>query len=203
MRLGLALYGARHDTTWAWGEADADYPELRGLVEHLAAFLHFPGVTCNQVDGHPYLRPCVAFLSDGRELGRGGRLDPKTADAFHARKALWLAELDLDLLYGMAIGRQPRFAALPVYPPVRRDITVALPRGLSVASVPELIWGLRIAILEDVSLIDLFEPEDREERNATYRLTFRHDGRTLKDAEADKERDNVTAALIAGLGVKI
>jgi phenylalanyl-tRNA synthetase beta chain len=90
-----------------------------------------------------------------------------------------------------------------VYPPVRRDITVALPRALSVTGVLDVIAGMRIPILEDAVLIDLFEPEDREERMATYRLTFRHNGRTLKDAEADKERDTVTAALIAGLGVKI
>jgi phenylalanyl-tRNA synthetase beta chain len=203
MRLGIALYGARHDTIWGWGEADADYPELRGLVEHLAAFLHLSGVTCTSVASHPYLSPCVAFLADGREIGRGGRLEPGAAAACHARKALWLAELDADLLYGMRAGRQPRFVPLPAYPPVRRDITVALPGGLSVAGVLDRIRSMNIAILEDVSLIDLFEPENREERNATYRRTFRHKGRTLKDEEADKERDAVAAALIAGLGVKI
>jgi phenylalanyl-tRNA synthetase beta chain len=203
MRLGLALYGARHDTIWGWGEADADYPELRGIVEHLAAFLHLPGVTCARVDSRPYLSPCVAFLTDGREIGWGGRLEPRAAAACHARKALWLAELDLDLLYAMQADRQPRFVPLPAYPPVRRDITVALPYGLSVAGVLDRIRSMNIAILEDVCLIDLFEPENRTERNATYRLTFRHNGRTLKDAEADKERDAIAAALIAGLGVKI
>ncbi|MDR2726539.1 MAG: phenylalanine--tRNA ligase subunit beta [Deltaproteobacteria bacterium] len=203
MRLGLALYGARHDTIWAWGEADADYPELRGLVEHLAAFLHLPDVTCNRVDSHPYLSPCVAFVTDGREIGRGGRLEPRAADTCHARKALWLAELDLDLLYDMQAGKRPRFAPLPVYPPVRRDITVGLPRGLSVDGVLEKIRNMNIAILEEAGLIDVFEPEDRQERNATYRLTFRHKGRTLKDTEADKERDAIAAALVAELKVTI
>ena len=203
LRIGFALYGARHDTLWAWGEADADYPELRGVIEHLVSFLHLPAVTCKTVAEHPYLRPCVAFCVDGQEIGLGGRLDARMADACHARKPVWLAELDLDLLYAMQLGKRPRFAGLPVYPPVRRDVTVALPRAVSVASVLERVRGMDIAILEDVSLIDLFEPEDREERNATYRLTFRHSARTLKDTEADKERDAIAAALTAGLGVKI
>ena len=202
-RIAFALYGARHDTIWAWGDADADYPELRGVIEHFLAFLHLPAPVCTTVNEHPYLQPCVRFSVDGQEVGFGGRLNPRTADAYHARKPLWLAELDLDLLYRMQAGKKPRFAALPVYPPVRRDITVIMPRALSVASVLERIQGMKIATLEDACLIDLFEPEDREERNATYRLTFRHAERTLKDVEVDKERDAIANALVAGLGVKI
>ena len=203
MRLGLELYGARHDTVWGWPDADADYAELRGLVEHLLGFLHLPALVCTQVEEHPYLRPCVRFTADGRDVGCGGRLMPQLADAYHARKPVWLAEVDLDALYAMQLGVKPRFAALPVYPPVRRDITVALPPGMSVTAVTDAVKALRIGLLEGLTLIDLYEPEDREERNATYRLTFRHAERTLKDADVDKERDKIVAALIKTLGVTI
>ncbi len=203
MRLGFALYGARHDTQWGWDEADADYAELRGLVEHAVAFLHLGPLLCTTMEDHPYLRPCVRFTVDGTEVGCGGRLMPRLADAYHARKPVWLAELDLDRLHALHQGVKPRFTPLPVYPPVRRDMTIALPPGLSVAVVPEAVRAMRIGILEDICLIDMYEPEDREERNATYRLTFRHAGRTLKDAEVDKERDAIATALTTKLGVRI
>ena len=40
-------------------------------------------------------------------------------------------------------------------------------------------------------------------RNLTFRLTFRHENRTLRDAEVDKERDKIAAGLVKALGVKI
>ena len=47
---------------------------------------------------HPFLLPCVELmLLDGEgEVRAGvlGRVRPDMADAFHARKAIWLAELD-------------------------------------------------------------------------------------------------------------
>ena len=56
-------------------------------------------------------------------------------------------------------------------------------------------------------LIDCFEPKAVEGqkalRNLTFRLTFRHADRTLKDAEVDKEREKVAQSLVAALGVKI
>ena len=203
MRLGFALYGARHDTLWGWDDAEADYVELRGLVEHALAFLHLPSLVCTTMEDHPYLRPCVRFAVDGKDIGFGGRLMSKLADAYHARKPVWLAEVNLDALHAMYQSVKPRFTPLPVYPPIRRDITAALPAGLSTVAVVDAVKAMRIGLLEDICLIDLYEPEDTQERNATYRLTFRHVDRTLKDAEVDRERDKAVAALISQLGVRI
>ena len=83
------------------------------------------------------------------------------------------------------------FKALSVFPASSRDVTVIAPLTLSVAAVEKHIRDMRIAILEDVTLIDLYEPKDTEERNLTFRLTFRKADRTLKDAEVDKEREKV------------
>ena len=52
-------------------------------------------------------------------------------------------------------------------------------------------------------LQDCFEPADSDERNLTFRLTFRHAERTLKDAEVDKEREKVAQSLMKHLGVRI
>ena len=63
--------------------------------------------------------------------------------------------------------------------------------------------GLRLPLLENVVLHDCFEPEDSEERNLTFRLTFRHADRTLKDTEVDKEREKVAQSLVRDLGVRV
>ena len=104
---------------------------------------------------------------------------------------------------GCTTRRGVRFRPLPVYPPVRRDITVIAGPQVPVAQVIDHVRGLRLPLLEDVVLQDCFEPEGSEERNLTFRLTFRHAERTLKDAEVDKEREKVAQSLIKHLGVRI
>ena len=202
-RLGILLYGARFDAAWPQVEADADYSDLKGIVEHLLHFLHLPRASWTQEAEHPFLTPCVRVAVDGAPVGVVGRVKPQLADAFHARKDVWLAELDLEALRTLHDAAAVRFVPLPVYPPVRRDITVAAGSAVRVEAVLEHVRGMKLPLLEDICLIDFFEPEQSEDRHLTFRLTFRHAGRTLKDAEVDKEREKVAQSLAKALDVSI
>jgi phenylalanyl-tRNA synthetase beta chain len=152
--------------------------------------------------GQSHLLPCVDILLGDNVFGRMGRVLPDIASCFHARKAVWLAEIDLDILYARHHAAKVRFVPLPVFPPVRRDITVV---GASISADAALahIRGMGLDLLEDVRLIDLFEQKEDEARHLTFRLTFRHASHTLKDAEVDKEREKVAQSLKQALGVWI
>lgn len=202
-RLGLVMYGSLYDTAWPHAETDAAYADVRGLVEHFAGFLHLAVPAFIREAEHPAYAPCVRVEIDGRPVGLIGQVKPQLADAYHARKPVWLAELDLETLWELHQQARIAFRPLAVFPPSRRDVTVIAPTALSVSAIEEHIRGLRIAILEDVTLIDLYEPKDTEERNLTFRLTFRKADRTLKDAEVDKEREKVAQSLVKNLGVRI
>lgn len=203
-RLGIVMYGSLYDTAWPNAEVDAGYADVRGLVEHFAAFLHLDAPVFVRDDGaHSFLAPCVRVSLCGKPVGVIGQVRPQLADAYHARKPIWLAELDLETVE--ALHREARivFRPLAVFPPSRRDVTVIAPLTLSVSAIEEHIRKMGIAILEDVTLIDLYEPKDSGERNLTFRLTFRKADRTLKDAEVDKEREKVAQSLTGNLGVRI
>jgi len=202
-RLDILVYGSRYDSQWPHVEADADYADIKGIVEHCLAFLHLEGATFTLAASHPFLMPCVEVAVQGRQVGVIGRVRPEIADAYHARKDAWLADLDLDVLRELHDAARIAFRSLPVYPPVRRDITVAAPGSLQVGAVLDHILGLRLPLLCGVELIDVFEPEGKDERNLTFRMTFRHASRTLKDAEVDKERDKVAHSLVEKLPVRI
>ena len=212
-RMGLVLYGARFDTAWPQPDEDQDYTDLKGLVEHFFLhFLHLPLPRFELLDDHPYLAPAVGLVvsdADGDERAAGvlGRVKPELADAYHARKAVWLADLDLDLVQALAARVTLAFRALPVYPPVRRDMTVIAPLNLRVAAVRDALEtasrGIKNSLLESVELHDLYVPERADERRLTFRLTFRHADRTLQDAEVDREREKIAAALVQSLPVRI
>ncbi len=211
-RLGLLLYGGRHDEVWprsAGDREDADYADLKGLVEHLLTSLRLGegiiGSDAAEYDllpDHPWLNPCVeARFGDG-SLGFLGRLRPEIAEKYHARKPVWLAELDADFLARLCGDVKVGFAELPKFPPVRRDMTVIAADDLSIGRIFNEIEVLRPPLLEEARLIDVFTPEKSSERHLTVRLTFRHPSRTLKDKEVDKEREKVANSLVKTLSVR-
>lgn len=201
--LGILLYGPRHSTGWPRTQAEMEYPDIKGLVENLLQFLNLGEASYRQTESGSWLTPGVEISLDEKKLGVIGRVPPAIADHFHAQKNVWIAELQLDVLQRLSGERQRLARPLPAFPAVRRDITVMAAPELQAGSVLDEILAMKMPLLEGAALIDCFNPEDRAERNLTFRLTFRHGSRTLKDTEADRERSKVAENLVRKLGVKI
>ena len=189
-RLGIMMYGARHDKVWPQTQADVDYLDIKGVVENLLEFFHLTsplagplnggatqnaeqnatspananGLECGlefrMLSNHNYLLPCVEILLNGQLLGLIGQVKPEMADLYHARKAVWMADLDTDLLFKLVNANAILFQELPQFPPVRRDITLICPINLSVAEVLSQIRQIKMPLLKEVELINLFEPEE-------------------------------------------
>ena len=153
---------------------------------------------------YAYLAPAVRMsMEGGAEVGVMGRLKPALADAYLARKSVWYADLNLDLLREASQGARVMFHPLPVYPAVRRDITFIAPRTMHVEAVLSAVRGAKTSLMESAELLDVYEPKGGEERNITCRLTFRKEDRTLQDGEVDKEREKIAAFVVKSLGVRI
>ncbi len=209
-RLGLLLYGPRSEESWpaSRNNEDAGYLDLKGVVEHLLTRLRLPAPLFERLPEHSFLSPAVRVSAGGESLGSLGRVRPEGAGEEHGRKAVWLAELDLDLLRRLYAERRIAFKPLPTLPPVRRDITVVAPPDLAASAITGQIEAQESGALESVALVDLFIPQpgttgDDGNRRLTFRLTFRHPERTLKDKEVDKERDKIVASLTRALRVSV
>ncbi|MDL2307243.1 phenylalanine--tRNA ligase subunit beta, partial [Desulfovibrio sp. OttesenSCG-928-C06] len=208
MLLGLMLYGDRFSAAWPQttpqSVQEMDYQDLRGLVEHLCAHLHLgcPEFVMSEAPRN-WLAPCVEVKVGDESFGYMGKVKPDIADAFHARKEVWMAELDLDKLYELFLKVDLRFRSLPVFPPVRRDITVIAPKEIQAGAILAAIRKSSPASLENAVMVDLFEPKGGTERNLTFRLTYRAADRTLQDNDVDKLRDKLVAALTKELPVRV
>ncbi|WFS61500.1 phenylalanine--tRNA ligase subunit beta [Pseudodesulfovibrio thermohalotolerans] len=204
-RLGILLYGPRHAQEWPWTQGDVDYLDIKGLVEHLLADtfkLEAPVFTLAE-GGHPYLEPCVQVSVSGQAVGLVGRVREEMADYYHARKDVWMADFNLDGLRDMADAHKINFQPLPVFPPSRRDVTVIGPVTLGADAIRETILGAGVSILESVELVAEFVPEGQEEeRNLSFRLTYRSPTKTLKDKQVDKEHQKILAALEKSLPIR-
>ena len=200
-RIAFALYGARFGS-FPWPDEKSGYSDLKGLVENLIASLGLPEAAYAVKKDHPWLSPCVEVTLGGKVLGVMGRVLPDIADSFEAKAGLFMAELDAEALMALHQHRAIKYVNLPKFPPSRRDVTLVMPAGLSVAEVLSTALGHKAAILEDVAVHDLFEPEGASEKNVTFRVTYRHAERTLTDKDVDKAHAGLCDTLTKALPVR-
>ncbi len=220
-RLGLLLTGPRHREGWPFDRERHDYTDCKGLVTHLLATLGLPEadyIMTQAEDGWAaehanYLEPCVTVRVQGELLGVVGMVRADIADEYDARAEVWLAELDTDLLMRRALAIAPACKELPRFPASRRDITLAAPAGVQVGAVLAAFRGAGSKLMADVQLQDIFEPEGDSDseaqgaaegvRNLTFRLTFRHQEKTLKDKDVDKEMARLVKTVADALPVTV
>ncbi len=207
-RLGLLLYGPRNAERWPLDQSDADYQDVKGLVEHLGRTFRLvePGEEPRfaLVTEHAWLNPCVEVFVGGSKLGELGRVKPEIADRHHARKDVWVAELDAGLVEELSRQARIRFQALPTYPSSWRDVTIIAPPALPVGAILGQVRSQKRPLLEMITLVDVFTPDSGEDldRRLTFRLTFRSPDKTLKDKDVDKEMQKMSESLQGALPVR-
>ncbi|MBC7930929.1 MAG: phenylalanine--tRNA ligase subunit beta [Rubrivivax sp.] len=132
----------------------------------------------------------------GAEIGSVGRLSEELAAAHKFRQSIFVAEVNLTAL--LDAGESPvRYAPLPRFPSVVRDVSLIADRRATFGKMRRTILDLGIEECRGVLLVDVYEganvPEGK--RSLTLRIEYRADDRTLRDEEADTMHARVVAAL--------
>ena len=108
----------------------------------------------------------------------------------------YAAEVDVAAL--MELGnRQKVYHPLPKFPASTRDIAVVCARETPVLTLERVIGEAIGAILEEISLFDVYEGKQIEagKKSAAFSLRLRAADRTLTDEEADAAMKRAVKAL--------
>ena len=129
----------------------------------------------------------VEFVAGDRVLGCVGELAPAVRRALDVEPVVLLAEFDLDGLLGSR-DEVAGWSAFSPYPPVRRDLSLVAPRGVSWDRLEALVATVVGDILESCELFDVFSGGDLPEDSVALgvRLSLRSPKGTLKDARVDR-----------------
>lgn len=184
--------------------------ELKGAAEQLLLKLGLTDVTMVPVkDDIKYLHneEALRIESDHTVLGYVGTVRdlPNVA----------VAELNMDVLVRL-VAEEKSYEPLSKYPAIVRDLSLYAPQEARIGEMLALIERAAPKYIEDVDMIDFYQPraerlpnreqreitrdEDKtvdaiERKSVTFRIIFQSKERTLTDAEIDKEMARITAAL--------
>ena len=134
-------------------------------------------------------------------LGQLGQLQPQLAKLYDLRDGVFLAELDLDLLFQRGNSGKS-FKPLAQFPSIQRDLALIVVESTTHDSVLAVVKQAKPAHLETVTLFDVFRgkhvPEGR--KSLAYSFTYRAADRTLKDDEVNAAHARVIEAVKEALG---
>jgi phenylalanyl-tRNA synthetase beta chain len=188
-RLGVALTGRRLPAFWSGADREAklDIYDLKGILGEFFEHFGLRGVSfAGRDQGGPFYLESAAVQLGKLGLGDIGQLAPDARKIYDLRDAVFLAELNLDL---MLARRNPvkSFKALPAYPAIRRDIAMLLPEGTLHEAVLNVVRQAKPENLERAELFDVFRGRNVPEgqKSVAYAFTYRSADRTLTDAEVN------------------
>ncbi|MCL2031552.1 MAG: phenylalanine--tRNA ligase subunit beta, partial [Oscillospiraceae bacterium] len=170
------------------GYGDMDFFTLKGHAEALLEGFRVGGVSytaASRFAFHP--GRCAEVTAGGASLGVFGQLHPKVAAALGASVPVFACELRLDAILAQA-APESKYAPLPRFPAVTRDLALLADEGLTHAALLGAIRQYGGKLLADCALFDVYQgggvPAGK--KSMAYALTYRAPDRTLTDEEVDR-----------------
>ncbi|MDR2665783.1 MAG: phenylalanine--tRNA ligase subunit beta [Oscillospiraceae bacterium] len=185
VKLALGAYG------------NVDFYALKGIVEALLRELRVPDAQFRPQEAYAAFHPgrCAQIFSGGTHIGTAGQVHPSIAENYGLPEA-YAAVLDFERVFGLRAD-EPKYAPLPRYPSVERDIAVVCPASVTAAELTDTIRRGGGIYLREAALFDVYTgaPIPEGKKSAAFSLRFRSDDATLTDEDADTAVRGILALL--------
>ena len=205
-RLAIVLTGAPQPMFWGdSSDAQLSLADLKGLLEGFLERFGVFGVGCERREESTALYLESAELKLGKQvIGEIGQLLPLLGRKYECRDAVFLAELNLDLLLQRRT-RAKSLRVLPQFPAIVRDVAMLVEDSVTHANVLGVVKKAKLANLVGTRLFDVFRGKNVPEgqKSVAYTFVYRNVDRTLTDAEINTEHEKLLAALCEDLAATI
>lgn len=200
-RAAIVMYGSIGEF---WGDAKrpADFFDVKGIVEQLAAKVHVPLTFTTSDD--PFLkkgRRATAWHND-RAVASVGFLSADVLQRFDIKGDVIAAEIDLEAL----LVARPSWTMTPVtrFPGVPMILAMTHGRELEYQRIVDQIRSFDVPFLHEVGLRDRFVPEGEENTiKTTLGMWYQALDRSLTQDEVGRAHAQLAARLAEALPVKL
>lgn len=179
-----------------------DFADVKGSIESLLGALGIVDVAYKPAPATVFAAGHAATVSAGGVLlGVVGEPAPGVMAEFKCEGTCAVAQLHLGPL--VELWRDTRkFEEPPKFPAAVRDLAVVLDTSRTWAEVEACVRGACNPTLRDVELFDEFKGKQvgAGKKSLAFRLTFRHEERTLRAEEVQAQVDAAVKAMADKLG---
>ena len=192
---GILMSGKEKPRHFDQNARDADFYDLKGVVENLFSGLNIPEADfIAQKWGafHPGRQSSI-YVNDV-EVGTMGEVHPSILRALDISQRIYIAEINLHDLFRLKKS-DVKMQEIPRFPGSERDWTLTLEKSVPMSEVFGAIKGVAGPLLNQLSLIGIYwnEKLGAKHHNVTLRFSYRDNKKTLSQQEVDAEHERIVA----------
>ena len=201
--LAITVAGQKHPMHW---EAKAPVSTLFSLtkeVERLKAWARVEG-KIRECEDEEFAYG-LEWVVQGQALLRYGRVARTLETAFDLRMETYHLRLDWDAFVKVYNQQTVRYAPVPQFPAVRRDLSLLIKRDQSFAQIKQVIEKANAALIRSVSLHDVYQGKGMADDEKSYLVSveLQDAAKTLDDQVVEKVMGAVIQSLDRQLGARL
>lgn len=203
--LSIALSGNRLPINWKQTASPSDFFALKATVERIFSELNLdPGNLETDDSDSDLFDYGISYLQGGVTLARIGKVSNSLQKRLDIDQPVFFGEMYWERLLA-ALPGIARFAALPKFHPVSRDLSMILNREVTFGQLRAIALRTEKKLLRRVTIFDVYEGKGIDPGKKSYALNFvlQDDEKTLTDQQIDKAMEKIALALEREAGAKI
>ena len=199
-RIGCLLTGLRYTDSWHTPGIQADFYDLKGVIENLVFNFKLPGLRFLPDATWPFLHPgrsCNIHIN-GEPIGFLGEIHPALLPTMDLRKRAIVFEIDLDQLLNAWKETGPGFREVSKFPASSRDVAFVVSQETDAQALLDAAFGQGEELLEKVSVFDVYTGKNIPDgtKSIGLRFSYRSWDRTLTDEAVNKAHSRVIMDVI-------
>lgn len=185
---------------------EVDFFVLKGALEAILKSVGFEGYEIIPETNNTTFHPgrCATIMYNDIYIGTFGEVHPEVIDNYSLGQRVYLAELDLDLIFDKS-DRTIIYNPLPKYPSTSRDIAILVKDDIIVKQIEDIIKANGEDLLESYKLFDVYKGAQIAEgyKSIAYSIIYRSKDKTLTDEDVNKVHQNIIRELEEKLDAKL
>ncbi len=201
--LAMWVTGKRVSGSWAHGDEDSSFYELKAYVENVLARM---GVQQGMVVGRPsdndiFSKAMALENRGGKLLVEMGVVNQKLVKAAGIDQPVYYADFNWTSLMKLVRKNKVQFVEIGKFPAVSRDLALLIDKEVEFAQIEQIARATEKKLLKSVELFDVYEGKNLPAGKKSYAVNFilQDDQRTLND----KQIEAIMNKLIGNLKSKL
>lgn len=196
-RLGLWLSGDIRPAGWTGAAEAATVFHLRAAVENVLRRAGIEWRTATAPASDIFAQAIDYTDRHGALIGRAGIVSDAASRRAGLKAKAFYAELDWNKITASAARHATLFSLLPKTQSVRRDLSLLLDSGVTMAEITETVTRCDARLIRSVELFDVYEGKNLPAGKKSYAIAIRlqDNDKTLQDKYIDKVMTKIVDAL--------
>jgi phenylalanyl-tRNA synthetase beta chain len=187
--LALWITGKRVEGSWAHGDEQSSYHELKAYVVNVLRRigLNFGNVGWKEYEGQMFSKALTIENRGGKIFGQMGIVDRKILKQADIAGEVYYAELNWTQLMKAVRKNKVSFSEISKYPAVSRDLALLIDKDVEFASIEQIAYQSERKLLKKVELFDVYEGKNLPQGKKSYAVNFilQDEQKTLNDKQID------------------